>query len=176
MADFVIKNGLVVTPSGVLKGGLAVAGDKITAVGSNEFLPRKGFEVDAGGNFVLPGVIDPHAHLHQQADTPILPFCEAIKTESVSGAVSGTTTVISTPHYWPIKTPKQLSTLREQREAANQNSFINFKFNTVIFFDSHIEEMPELVREGFSAFKFLMGYSGKEAEALNLQAINWADL
>ncbi len=174
MADFVIKNGLVVTPTGVIKGGLAVTGDKITEVGSNESLPKKDFEVDAGGYFVLPGVIDPHAHLHQQADSPILPFGEAIKTESVSGAVSGTTTVVSTAHYWARKTPKQLATLREQKDAGNRNSFINFKFNTVIFFDSHIEEMPELVGEGFSVFKFLMGYSGKEAEALNLQAIDWA--
>jgi len=175
VADFEIKNGLVVTPTGVIKGGIAVTGGKITEVGSNEILPKKDFEVDAGGNFVLPGVIDPHSHLHQQADTPILPFCEAIKTESVSGAISGTTTVVSTANYWARKTPKQLASLREQREEGNKNSFINFKFNTVIFFESHIEEMPELVREGFSAFKFLMGYSGKEAEALNLQAINWAD-
>ncbi len=126
MADFVITNGLVVTPTGVIKGGLAVIGDKITEVGSNECLPKKDFEFDAGGNFVLPGVIDPHAHLHQQAPTPMLPFCEAIKTESVSGAISGTTTVISTPHFWTAKTPKQLETLREQRREANKNSYINF--------------------------------------------------
>jgi len=175
VANFTIKNGLVVTPSGVINGGLAVSGDKITTVGSNESLPKKGFEVDAEGNFVLPGVIDPHAHLHQQAPTPMLPFCEAIKTESVSGAISGTTTVISTPHYWTAKTPKQLETLREQRKKANKNSYINFKFNTVNFFDSHIEEMPELAKDGFSVFKFLMGYSGAAAAAIGLRAVNWAD-
>jgi len=174
VADLVIKNGLVVTPTGVIKGGLAITGDKITEVGSNELLPKTDFEVDAGGNFVLPGIIDPHAHLHRVGEGPALLFSEAIKTESVSGAVSGTTTVVSTA-YTPIETPKQLATLRELREAGNKNSFINFKFNTVIFFDSHIEEIPELVKEGFNVFKFLMGYSGEEAAALKLQALNWAD-
>ena len=125
MADFIIKNGLVVSPTGVIEGGLAVTGDKITEVGNNESLPKKGFEVDAGGNYVLPGVIDPHTHLHQQAETPMLPFGEAIKTESVSGAISGTTTVISSPHFWTMKTPKQLSALREQKKAGNKKSCEN---------------------------------------------------
>lgn len=174
MEGLVIKNGLVVTPTGVIKGGLAVTGGKIMQVTSDELLPKADSEVDAGGNFVLPGVIDPHAHLHRVGPGPDLPFSEAIKTESVSGAVSGTTTVVSTA-YMPIKTPKQLSTLRELREAGNKNSFINFKFNTVIFFDSHIEEMPELVKEDFNIFKFLMGYSGEEAAALGIVALNWAD-
>ena len=174
MADFVIRNGLVVTPTGVIRGGLAVTGDKITEVGSNELLPKADSEVDAGGNFVLPGVIDPHTHLHRVGPGPDLAFSDAIKTESVSGAVSGTTTVVSTA-YMPIKTPKQLPTLRELREGGNKNSFIDFKFNTIIFYDSHIEEMPELVKEGFNIFKFLMGYAGEEAKALGIVALNWGD-
>lgn len=174
MVDLVIRNGLVVTPAGVVAGGVAVTGGKIAQVGSDASLPQGDTEVDAGGNFVLPGVVDPHAHLHLVGQGPALPFSEAIKTESVSGAVSGTTTVVSTA-YMPIDAPKQLSALRELREASKGNSFINFKFNTVIFYDSHIEEMPELVKEGFNIFKFLMGYSGEEAAALNLRALNWAD-
>jgi len=174
MEDVVIKNGLVVTPIGIIKGGLAVTGGKIMQVTSDELLPKADSEVDAGGNLVLPGVIDPHSHLHRVGPGPDFPFSEAIQTESVSGAVNGTTTVVSTP-YMPIKTPQQLPTLRELREGGNKNSFINFKFNTIIFFDSHIDEMPQMVREGFNIFKFLMGYAGEEAKALGIVALSWAD-
>jgi len=111
MVDLVIRNGLVVTPAGVVAGGVAVTGGKIAQVGGDASLPQGDTEVDAGGNFVLPGVVDPHAHLHLVGQGPALPFSEAIKTESVSGAVSGTTTVVSTA-YMPIDAPKQLSALR----------------------------------------------------------------
>ncbi len=35
MADLVIKNGRVITPNGVMYGGLGVEGSIITSVGSN---------------------------------------------------------------------------------------------------------------------------------------------
>ena len=41
-ADIVFKNGLVVTPSGVIEGGVAVVGEKIAAVGGDAFLPDAG--------------------------------------------------------------------------------------------------------------------------------------
>ena len=63
MADLVIKNGLVVTPQGIVKGGLVVRGEKIVQVGADGSLPEAKLEVDAGGNYVLPGLIDPHVHI-----------------------------------------------------------------------------------------------------------------
>jgi dihydroorotase-like cyclic amidohydrolase len=172
MADLVIKNGLVVTPMGIIKGGLAAMGGKITQIGSDESLPKDSPEVDARGNLVLPGVIDPHTHLHSIGDES-LPFDKAIRSESVSAAVSGITTVVSTP-FTPTKTPQQLPTLRKLRKAASDNSFIDFKFNTVIFFDSHLKEMPEMAKEGFNSFKFLMGYAREEAEAIGIVPLDWA--
>jgi dihydroorotase-like cyclic amidohydrolase len=172
MADLVIKNGLVVTPTGIITGGLAATGGKISHIGNNKSLPEATTTVDARGNFILPGVIDPHTHLHSTTDES-LPFYEAIETESMSAAVNGTTTVVSTP-FVPNKTPRQLAHLRELREAGSKNSFVDFKFNTVIFFDSHLDEMSEMVNEGFNTFKFLMGYSGEEAAAIGLVPVNWA--
>jgi dihydroorotase-like cyclic amidohydrolase len=157
---------------GTIRGGLAVTGGRITQVGSDVSLPEAASVVDAQGKLVLPGVIDPHTHLHSIIDQSQL-FSDAIKTESVSASVSGITTVVSTP-FVPTDMQKQLPKLREQREEACKNSFIDFKFNTIIFYDSHIEEMAELTKEGFSLFKFLMGYAKKEAKALGLAELNWA--
>lgn len=172
MVDLVINNGLVVTPTGIVRGGLAVAGGKIMQVGSDESLPKATSQVDARGNLVLPGVIEPHAHLHSVGDDSRR-FSKVIGQESVSAVISGITTVVSSP-FTPTKIQEQLPALREEREAACKSSFIDFRFNIQIFFDSHLDEMPQMAKEGFTIFKFLMGYSGAEAAAIGLADLNWA--
>ena len=39
-ADLVIKNGWVVTPNETFKGGVAIANEKIAAIGSDDSLPQ----------------------------------------------------------------------------------------------------------------------------------------
>ena len=62
-ADLVLKNGLVVTPSGILRGGVAIADRKIAAVGEDAFLPSGKRAINLAGKHLLPGVIDPEVHL-----------------------------------------------------------------------------------------------------------------
>ena len=60
MKGLVIKNGLIVTPNGIVMGGLVVRNGKIVQIGVDESLPKADLEVDAEGAYVLPGFIDPH--------------------------------------------------------------------------------------------------------------------
>jgi len=61
--DLVIKNGRVVTPGGVLAGGVAVDGETIVAVGADATLPRARRTLDARGRYVMPGLHRrPRAH------------------------------------------------------------------------------------------------------------------
>jgi dihydroorotase-like cyclic amidohydrolase len=62
IADLILNNGLIVTPGGVIEGGVAVADGKIVAVGSDAFLPDGERQIDLAGKHVLPGVIDPEVH------------------------------------------------------------------------------------------------------------------
>jgi dihydropyrimidinase len=76
----VIRGGLVVTPEGVQRTDVGVAGERIAALG----LQEGGREViDAEGCFVLPGGIDPHTHL--LAD---------VASATRSAAFGGTTTAV----------------------------------------------------------------------------------
>ena len=61
--DLVIKNARVVTEDGVLRGGIAVEGERIAFVGPDGELPAAHRVIDAGGNFAIPGFIDNHVHL-----------------------------------------------------------------------------------------------------------------
>ncbi len=64
-ADIVIKNGKIVNVySGeILDGGIAIAGDKIAAVGDVDYTVGENTQViDAGGDYLTPGFIDGHIH------------------------------------------------------------------------------------------------------------------
>ena len=63
MADYVIKNGTVVTPSGKILGGVAVEGEKISYVGGESGLPQAKKVIDAKGNFIIPGFVEVHCHM-----------------------------------------------------------------------------------------------------------------
>jgi len=57
----VIRGGRVVTPGGVLRTDIEVAGERVAALGARG--GRHADVIDAKGCYVLPGGIDPHTHL-----------------------------------------------------------------------------------------------------------------
>lgn len=61
--DLVIRNGRVVTPGGVVPGGVAVDGETLVAIGPETALPRGRRVIDARERYVLPGLIDAHVHI-----------------------------------------------------------------------------------------------------------------
>lgn len=66
MYDVVIRNGLVVDGTGApaFRGDVAVKDGAVAAVGAVEGAARQ--EIDAGGQVVAPGFIDPHTHFDVQ--------------------------------------------------------------------------------------------------------------
>ncbi|MFI5328202.1 MAG: hypothetical protein ACHQ7H_18360, partial [Candidatus Rokuibacteriota bacterium] len=64
MLDLVIRNGQVITPQGVGLWDVGVQGERIAVIGAAGTLPTEGARViDAAGQIVSPGGIEPHAHL-----------------------------------------------------------------------------------------------------------------
>ena len=64
MFDLVITNGMVVLPGGAARVDIAVTGHTIAALGGPGVLAATGAQrvVDATGQIVIPGGIDPHVH------------------------------------------------------------------------------------------------------------------
>src|SRR2546426_9099694 len=60
--DTILKNGLVVTPTGVIQGGVAIEGEQIVAVGASSTLGQAKREIDVQGKIIFPGTFDPHVH------------------------------------------------------------------------------------------------------------------
>jgi len=99
MLDLIIKGGRVVTPQGADVMDVGVQGDKIVAVGWPGTLAAEAARaIDATGKIVVPGGIEPHAHIgipvpEHWAGTPDV-FTQPPEAASRAAAFGGVTTVI----------------------------------------------------------------------------------
>src|SRR5574340_303710 len=88
-ADLVIKNGSIVIPRvGIVKGTLAISGEKITGILESSSSVKAEEEIDAEGLYVFPGVVQPHAHLGKGEGM------EDFATETRSALIGGVTTTL----------------------------------------------------------------------------------
>jgi dihydropyrimidinase/dihydroorotase len=87
MALRAVRNGLVATPEGIVEGGVIIEDGRIAAVASNANLPTGTDVLDAEGSYVLPGVVDPEAHLGSNRGLD-----EDFLSESRAAVASGVTT------------------------------------------------------------------------------------
>lgn len=88
-ADLVLTNGRVINvfTGEIIEAEVAIAGDRIVGVGGGY---RGRQEVDLGGRYVCPGLIDAHVHIESSMVTPPQ-FARAVVPR-------GTTTVVCDPH------------------------------------------------------------------------------
>src|SRR6516165_1981917 len=101
MLDLIIRGGEVVTPQGVIKGEVAIAGETIAAIAAPDTLPSAKRIIDATGHVVMPGGIDPHVHLHHVWIKPDgTPLVTAGPEQVGQAALFGGTTTFIDFAYW----------------------------------------------------------------------------
>ena len=151
LIDLSIKNCKIVSPSGIISGGVAIEGGKIVAVVKENNLPKADKVIDAGGNYLIPGVVDPHSHLSAKKTNDMKrEYGETIKTETASAAAGGVTTLFSTTTWFSIE---------ETAKIIDQNSMIDMAFHKGVRNDQHLKEIPKSVNLGVTSFKsLLIGY------------------
>lgn len=89
--DLVIRNAKLITPRGVIEGGLIVDEGVIAGISKDPHLPSADRVIDARGKPVLPGLIDGHCHTTSPPDTP--------ESSTRAGAKGGFTTLLDMPGY-----------------------------------------------------------------------------
>src|SRR5262252_4668654 len=103
MFDLMIRGGDVVTPEGVVRGDVAVAGETIAAIATPGALSADSAKhlIDATGHIVMPGGIDPHVHLHHVWVKPDgTPLVTAGPEQVGRAALFGGTTTFIDFAYW----------------------------------------------------------------------------
>jgi len=153
-----IQGGTVVNAEQSFRADVLCENGKISAVAEGLEAHPGTRVVDAGGQYVMPGGIDPHTHMQ-------LPFMgtvasEDFETGTAAGLAGGTTMIID----FVIPAPQQdiLEAYQQWREWA-EKSVADYSFHVAItWWDESVHAaMETLVRDhGINSFKHFMAYKG----------------
>ncbi|MFC4544097.1 dihydroorotase family protein [Halosolutus amylolyticus] len=153
--ELVVTGGTLVTENGLLEADVAAEDGRIAAIGNPGSL--EGEEVvDADGNHVLPGAIDPHTH-HGIYNS----LAEDANTESRSDLVGGVTT---TGNFF--RRPGAYAEIMDDYVAAAEENYRHdYFFSLGLLSFDHIEEIPTIVDDlGITTFKWYMNYKYAASE------------
>ena len=153
-----VKGGTIVTAEQTRRADVLCVNGKIEEIAENIAKPVGCEEIDAGGQFVMPGGIDPHTHMQ-------LPFMGTVASEdffsgTAAGLAGGTTMIID----FVIPNPQQnlIEAYQQWREWAKK-SVSDYSFHVAITWwdDTVYRDMGILVRDhGVNSFKHFMAYKG----------------
>ena len=156
MLDLVIRGGSVVTPDGVGAWDVGIAGETIAALAAPGSLPTDSARViDAAGQLVIPGGIDPHVH----TAWPIPALGGGFESSAGPGQVSraaicgGTTTLADFAVWEPGLTLAEAIAKKEEvwREGYTDHA-LHVMLQGAVPADV-IAQMPEAISGGYPSFK-----------------------
>src|SRR5262245_53917622 len=167
MLDLVITGGQVVTPHGVAALDVGVRGGSIAALGwPGTLAPDAGRTIDARGLIVLPGGIEPHAHIsipvpEQWSGSPDV-MTQPPEAASRAAAFGGVTTVVDfagdlalarDPSAPRVPIPEAVE---RRRAVFRGHSYTDFAFHYILAGEvapATIGEIGEAIQEGTASFK-----------------------
>jgi dihydropyrimidinase len=151
MLDLLITGGQVVTPAGVGNWDVAVQGEKIVAIAEPGTITDEAAKViDASGKIVIPGGIEPHAHI----GGPRQPERSGAEAVSLAAVWGGTTTVLDFATQIPGHDLHHA--LGEAAERWKGNGYTDYSYHPIFTSGAsleHIKQIPELAQDGFASFK-----------------------
>ena len=151
MVDIIIRGGQVVTPGGVGNWDVAIDGEKIVAVAEpGAFVGEADKRIDAGGKIVVPGGIEPHAHI----GGPRQPERSGAEPVSLAAIYGGTTTVLDFATQVPGHDLHHA--LGEAAERWQGNAYTDYSYHPIFTRgadDQSIGQIGELVQDGYASFK-----------------------
>ena len=154
--DLAIRGGTVVTAADVSRCDVGIRDGRIVALG--EDVGPAARTIDAKGLLVMPGGIDSHVHLDQFSGDGIL-MADDFESGTRSAAAGGNTCVI------PFALQRRGESLRASVEAyharAEGKALVDYGFHLIITDPSPQvlgQELPALVKDGYSSFKVFMTY------------------
>lgn len=93
----IIRNGLIVSSSGLQAGDILVEGNEIADLGPSLGAPDGTVEINATGCWVGPGLVDLHVHLREPGEE----WKETIESGSAAAAAGGFTAICAMPNTKP---------------------------------------------------------------------------
>jgi dihydropyrimidinase len=154
--DLVVRGGTVATEAHVFEADVAVAGERVAAVGPGLSAGRR--EIDARGKLVLPGGVDSHTHIEQISSFGIM-CADDFHTATVSAAFGGTTTVMSfCAQHRGDAIPQVLA---DYSERARTKAIIDYAFHLIVANPDEAtltRDLPQAIARGIRSFKIFTTY------------------
>ncbi len=154
MYDLIIKNGQVVSESGIVATAIAVKVGRFAAIGDDVQSSAANHVIDAHGLVVLPGVVDGHVHFNEPGRT----HWEGWECGTRGAAAGGVTTVLEMPLN---ASPPTITAAAFDAKcaAASRHSLVDFGLWGGMV-DDNLVHLEELHERGVVAFKAFMCDSG----------------
>ena len=151
-----IKGGTTVNEGECRKADIIVDGDTIKEIATEgvgmENAGSFSAVIDAGGAYVLPGVIDSHVHFRE----PGLTHKADMESESRAAAYGGVTSVFDMPNTKPQTTT--IEALHEKQQTAAEKMHVNYAFFPGATNDN-LDELRRLDIHEVPGIKLFMGSS-----------------
>lgn len=153
MKKILIKHARIVTDNAVKEGDVLIANGRIARV--DQHLSQENSDtllIDAGGRFLLPGVIDDQVHFRE----PGLTHKGDIASESRAAVAGGITSFIEQPNTKPAAV--SLEELEKKYDRAAETSVANYAFNLGATNDN-LAEIKKADPKKIPGLKVFMGSS-----------------
>src|SRR5512140_2083194 len=154
--DLVVRNAQVATASDTFRADIGIRDGRIVQLGDG--LGAAVREIDAAGRVVTPGGVDAHCHLDQPMDPPVR-MADDFDTGTRAAACGGTTTVI--PFAAQRKGQSLRAAVDDYHRRAHGRAHVDYAFHLIVSDPTAQvlnEELPALIREGYTSFKVYMTY------------------
>jgi len=154
--DLAIRGGTVVTAADSVRADIGIRGGRIVAVA--ERIEGAAREIDASGLLALPGGIDSHVHIAQSSGPGIV-MADDFASATAAAAAGGNTLVM--PFALQIRGTGLRACVEEYRALAEGRCHIDTSFHLIVSDPSPEvlgQELPALVRDGYTSFKVFMTY------------------
>jgi dihydropyrimidinase len=152
-----IKNGALVTAADTFTADLLIDGERIAQIGA-DLRAEDAHIVNAAGQYVLPGGIDVHTHLHLPGPAAIP--SDDFYTGHKAAAFGGTTFTID--FAMPARGERLHAAVERWRIAAQDKAVVDYGLHVGIvgLENDVLDELPALAAEGLPSLKLLMAYKG----------------
>ena len=155
--DLVIQDGQVVSPQGILRNDVMISKGKIVGLGAYSGDTKA--RISAKGKFVMPGGVDPHAHIEQMSGMGQW-NADTFETATKSAGMGGTTSVISFAAQASGQTLSE--TVADYEKRAARGAMIDHAFHLTVT-DTEVadfeRDLAALISAGHRSLKVFTTYN-----------------
>jgi allantoinase len=148
MASLLIKNGTVILEDKTAQADVLIEDGKITRI-AKKITATADEIMDVQGKFVLPGVVDAHAHIGD----PNFARREDFTSGTQAAAAGGVTTIVDMVLKTPVDSPEAA---KEKIDRGAREGIVDFSLHAGMMNSSNLANVEALVEVGICSFKAFM--------------------